>query len=100
MTFQAIRKFPGEDLDGLAQRIHQLYGEQEAAAILTYDDGHYMLQSRIRELNCVREESGRYYFNPNASAYSQDPILNAMIKNILRIEEKQAKERLRNDCER
>ena len=84
-TFEAIRQFPGQDLDGLAEKIYELGGDIDAVRFLIYGDYKYTtLPSRIRELNCIIESNGRYYFDPKIKPYSKDPILNSFISNILK----------------
>jgi hypothetical protein len=93
MSFQAIRQFPGEDLEGVANRIAELYGDMHVSRYLTYPDGEYLLlKSRIGELDCIEEREKRYFYNPQAEVYARDKTLNMMIKDILQSEQNTAKE--------
>ncbi len=87
-TFSTIKKFPGLDIDGLADKIYELYGNEEAAKSLVYGEDHWLLQSRIREINCVEIRERRYYFNPNKRPYGRDEIISSVIKNFLSAKKK------------
>jgi hypothetical protein len=84
IAFETIRKFPGQDLEGLAEKIHDTYGDLYAARFLIHGDLKYtLLPKRIKEIKCIDEKDGRFYYNPNIKPYSKDIILNNSIKKII-----------------
>jgi hypothetical protein len=83
MTLDIIRKFPRENLEGLAKKVYEKYGNTPAGRFLVSED---LISSRIEELNCVVEENGRYYFNSKIKPYSKDHVLEVFINGILEAE--------------
>ena len=88
LTFSTIKKFPGLDINGLADKIYELYGNEEAAKSLIYDEEHWLLRARIRELDCVEIREMGYYFNPNKRPYGRDEIISSVIENFLSAKKK------------
>ncbi len=83
IAFYTVRKHPGLDLEGLADKISSEYGDMEAARYMIHGDNKYsVLHDRISELNCVQERKGLFYFDSSIQPYSKDNIINLFIKNI------------------
>jgi DNA-directed RNA polymerase delta subunit len=90
IIFNTVRKFPGQNIEGLADKIHETYGDLDAARFMIHGDSKYWtIRDRLPYLNCVQEkEGGYYYYNPKIKPYSKDKILNCFIENILNDEAK------------
>ena len=100
MTFDTVRKNPGLDLDGLADKIYESYGDTLATRFLTGSDARYVfLPQVISFLDCVVNRDGAYYYNPETKPYSQDNIINVCIENQLKEEAKALKASLSHKCE-
>ena len=89
LTFIVIKKYPGLTLDELAEKIGQEYANAKAAPLLSnklYE--HDFLKISIKDLNCVEEKDGRYYFNSKIKPYSTDTFVNGYIENRVQSERK------------
>lgn len=87
-TLDIIRKYPGLDLDGLADKIYKLYGDIPMVRfMLSETNGPGLLQDRIDCLSCVEERQGRYYYNPRATRYSDSVLINDFVRFYLETEE-------------
>lgn len=82
ITFHAVMRYPGETLEGLAERINQMCGDLDAARYLISDSPNYnWLYSRIHDdIQCIVEREGKYYFDPSIRPYSKDPIFNPFLE--------------------
>jgi hypothetical protein len=87
-VFHAIKKFPGLNLEELSEKMHELWGDRDAILFLSSKDDYWLLESRIKDVDCIEERNGRYYFNPDTQPYSKDEIINSCIETSLRMEEK------------
>jgi len=79
-VFFTIKDNQGNDLEGLARIIREKYGENFITQGLINGGPEYeWLSDRIKELECIVERDGKYYFDLNIKPYSKDMIFNAYI---------------------
>ncbi|MCX6711441.1 MAG: hypothetical protein NT139_00170 [Candidatus Woesearchaeota archaeon] len=84
IAFDTIRKNPGLNIKELSDKIYDLHGNtNEGRFLIIGDTNNGLLKSRIKELTCISEKKGKYYFNPKAKLYSKDKILNYFVKELL-----------------
>lgn len=68
IIFETVKKFPGQDLEGLSEKIYQLGGDIDAVRFLIHDNLKYnLLLDRIKMIRNIDQKNGRYYFNPQTN---------------------------------
>ena len=94
MVLNAVLYFPGLDRKGLAQKIEEMYGEENwhVKCMMLDDIGeHSRLSWLLGEIYCVKKLNGHFYYDEELSpkkGYQNHKIIKIFLEEFLMIKSK------------
>ncbi|MBI2663574.1 hypothetical protein HYX15_03545 [Candidatus Woesearchaeota archaeon] len=73
----------GLSIEELAEKLIEKHGNHSVTRFLVHGGDYSLLKEKLKELICIDERNGKYFFNQNAKRYSENGIANAFLKGLL-----------------
>ncbi len=84
LTLDTILNNPGLTLDGLMKKIPELYGNGTVVQFLILDGDPVQLKSIIRNIYCIEERNGHFFYNDKLPLIYEKDCLSEGIKEYIK----------------